>query len=353
MLEFLQTGKMLYVLAAVCALGTLSKLVTGSLYKRLIRETGNMALTKDKNLKALKQRMENTFLVNHGIRNASAYIEKQLYGFRFLHMTLDGWNHLSMQAMMLCFMGGGAAAFAAYWYRYDSYDIVMYGAAGIFGGLLLVFVDQGVDAASKRKQLADHLVDYVENSPHFYRNAENYVYSEQEKKKASGASEIVDFAGSAGNPESIRKERLNGRFSVLGRKKEEDPVLNKNSGRTNRPVLREPDQESKGKDLSGENNGKSSTGRLKRNGVQGTTPPRDKAGNQQKQDFREILPDEADLAQSIAHLSESLRQIAAGREQTAASEQEQKCMELIQNSVSAEDMKVLKTLLHAFQSSGS
>ena len=52
MLEFLQTGRMLYVLAAICALGTLSTLVTGSLYKRLIKETGNMALTKDKNLKA-------------------------------------------------------------------------------------------------------------------------------------------------------------------------------------------------------------------------------------------------------------------------------------------------------------
>ena len=47
MLEFLQTGRMLYVLAAICALGTLSTLVTGSLYKRLIKETGNMALTKD------------------------------------------------------------------------------------------------------------------------------------------------------------------------------------------------------------------------------------------------------------------------------------------------------------------
>ena len=33
MLQFLQTGKVLYVLAAVCALGIISKLVTGNLYK--------------------------------------------------------------------------------------------------------------------------------------------------------------------------------------------------------------------------------------------------------------------------------------------------------------------------------
>ena len=50
MLQFLQTGKVLYVLAAIVGLGMLSKLVTSSLYKRLIKETGNMALTKNKNL---------------------------------------------------------------------------------------------------------------------------------------------------------------------------------------------------------------------------------------------------------------------------------------------------------------
>ena len=132
MLEFLQTGRMLYVLAAICALGTLSTLVTGSLYKRLIKETGNMALTKDKNLKALKQRMENVFLINHGIRNVNAYIEKQLYGFRFMHMSLDGWDNLSVQAMILCFMVGGVTAFGAYWYRCDNSYIVLYGAVGVF-----------------------------------------------------------------------------------------------------------------------------------------------------------------------------------------------------------------------------
>ena len=65
MLQFLQTGKVLYVLAAVCALGIISKLVTGNLYKRLIKETGNMALTKNRNLRALKQKTENMFLLSH------------------------------------------------------------------------------------------------------------------------------------------------------------------------------------------------------------------------------------------------------------------------------------------------
>ena len=224
MLEFLQTGRMLYVLAAICALGTLSKLATGSLYKRLIKETGNMALTKDKNLKTLKQRMENVFLINHGIRNVNAYIEKQLYGFRFLHVSLDGWDKLSVQAMILCFMVGGVTAFGAYWYRCDNSYIVLYGAAGVFSGLFLAFVDNWIGTGMKRKQLADHLVDYVENSPHFYKSVDNIVYAGQERKKAVGASPAGDFSGSGTGygrtQESVRNGRGNGRFSVLRRKKD-------------------------------------------------------------------------------------------------------------------------------------
>ena len=172
MLQFLQTGKVLYVLAGICGAGIISKLVTGSLYKRLIKEIGNMALTKNKNLRALKQKTENMFLVSQGIRNPIAYIERQMYGFRFMNLSLDSWDNLSVQAMILCFLAGGAAAFGAYWYRCDSYYIVLYGTMGILSGLFLVFVDNGVNTSGKRQQLVDSLIDYVENSPHFYRGVD-------------------------------------------------------------------------------------------------------------------------------------------------------------------------------------
>ena len=50
MLEFLQTGKALSVLAAIGMIGFVSKLITRSLYKRLLKETDNMAMTRNKNL---------------------------------------------------------------------------------------------------------------------------------------------------------------------------------------------------------------------------------------------------------------------------------------------------------------
>lgn len=131
-----------------------------------------MALTQNKNLRLFRQKTENMLMLSHGIRNTNAYIEKQLYSFRFMRLSLDGWDNLSVQAMIICFLIGGLAAFGAYWYRCDSYYIVLYGTMGILSGLFMVLVDNSVNVSLKRQQLTDCLVDYVDNTPHFFRNAD-------------------------------------------------------------------------------------------------------------------------------------------------------------------------------------
>ena len=69
MMSFLQTGKALYVLAAICLAGVFTRLMAGSFYKRLIKESTNMALTKNKYLRGLKQNAEDTYRMNQGMNN--------------------------------------------------------------------------------------------------------------------------------------------------------------------------------------------------------------------------------------------------------------------------------------------
>ena len=76
MLEFLQTGKALSVLAVIAFIGAVSKLITRSLYRRLLKDTENMAMNRNKNLKILKQKLENTSRVNQNIVNSKAYLDK-------------------------------------------------------------------------------------------------------------------------------------------------------------------------------------------------------------------------------------------------------------------------------------
>lgn len=164
MLEILQTGKALYALAAIGIIGVLSKLVTRSLYKRLIRETDNMAATKNKNLKILKQKLENACRLNQTIVNTQAYLERQMYGFRFMKVSLQGWNNVSLQMTILGILAGGAASFASYWYRLDSYYIVLYASAGAFLGLFLAFLESSFNIGLKQQRLANALLEYTDNS---------------------------------------------------------------------------------------------------------------------------------------------------------------------------------------------
>ena len=158
---------MLYVLAGLCLLSIVCKWMTKSLYKRLMRETTNMAMTKNKNLKTLKQRIESSYRVNGGIGNMAAYLERQMTDFKFMRISLSGWNNFSNQLALLCFLAGGAAAFMAYWYRIDSYYIALYGTVGILAGLLTMVVDVGANIGEKRQQLLVALEDYMDNSLFF------------------------------------------------------------------------------------------------------------------------------------------------------------------------------------------
>ena len=163
MMSFLETGRALYLLAAICLGGIMVRLAAGSFYKRLIRESSNLALAKNRYLRALRQNAEYTYRINMGMNNTRVYLERQIYSLRFMGISLQGFENLGGQLTLLCFLAGGAAAFLSYWNRSDNYYIVLYGVMGIFGGMATVFVDYGVNLEAKRQHLLTCLQDHVEN----------------------------------------------------------------------------------------------------------------------------------------------------------------------------------------------
>lgn len=162
MLGLLETGRALYVLAAVCLLGIVTRLATKNLYKRLLKESANMSLTKNKRLKEMKQKAENTYRINQGMRDSGAWLEHQLNDMRFVGLTLGGWGNLSAQFTWLCLLLGGAGAFFSYWYRLDTYYIVMYGGGAVLMAMLTMLFDNGA-VSGRREQLMASLQDYMEN----------------------------------------------------------------------------------------------------------------------------------------------------------------------------------------------
>lgn len=229
MLEFLETGKALYVLAAVCFLGLAGRLTARNLYRRLVKETDNMTLTKNRYLRDLKQKTENAYRLNQGIRDSRVYLEKQLSTYRFLGITLSGWGSFGGQMTVLCFLLGGAAAFGAYWYRCDSYYIVLYGSMGILAGLVTMVADYWANLGEGKQQLLNSLQDYMENSL-FNRLARETASAAVEEGRRDNARERAgerrnrldsparSMAGQTANGEEAKKNPS----GVLDRKEEDD-----------------------------------------------------------------------------------------------------------------------------------
>ena len=107
MMGFLQTGRALYVLAVICFGGIFVRLAAGSFYKKLIKESANMALTKNRYLRNLKQNAEDTYRINMGMNNAAVYLQRQLGNLKFLGFSLSGLENLAGQLTLLSFLAGG------------------------------------------------------------------------------------------------------------------------------------------------------------------------------------------------------------------------------------------------------
>lgn len=286
MLEFLQTGKGIYILAAICLVSLAGKLAAGSFYKRLIKETGNMMLTKNKWLRELRQRAEDTFRLNQGVANTRVFVERQVCDARIGFLTPGGWNAFSGEMTALCFLAGGIAAFLSYWYRCDSYYIILYSSVGALTGIFNIMVDLGCGLEDKRQRLCVSIQDYLENSLWKRLGRDRLPDLEEEK---SG----LDAAQAAVSREPARLFR--------GRKREQAAYSGKTGG------------------VAGQNGGNEAKSG---SGSSGVRSIRESSGGRGRMQSREEDTDKIVSDEALNQLRKSLEQAAAGRTPVSARSQE-------------------------------
>lgn len=168
----------------------------------------------------------------------------------------------------------------------------------------------------------------------------------------------------------MRKEKLNSRFSVLGKKKDaqaadgngETDHVEKGSLARTRDTGRMSRLDGKGlafqeneddQAVNGNSAGSSSkktAGKADYN--RGTVQNVRDIGQENSGTGGKVPTSETELAQSINHLSESLKQIAASREQPEEMLKDSDRLDLIRNSIPPAELDMLKTLFNTLQSGG-
>lgn len=207
MLQFLETGTGVYGIAVICMLGILSKCMVNQVYRRMIRQTDNMATTRNAFLKNFRQRTENTYWVNQGIYNARVYVERQIYGCRFLGIPLDIWDGIAGQAVLLTLLAGGTGAYLSYWYQLDSSYMVMYSMTAAIGAIGVLLTDWSVRTGKKRDQLVFCLQDYVENS--MGRRSANRIEKEEKEIEDANKDHVIVNMERGGFRSRMEQEKEN------------------------------------------------------------------------------------------------------------------------------------------------
>ena len=94
--------------------------------------------------------------------DSGAWLEHQLYEMKIMGVNLSGWSNLCMQWTWLCLLAGGLGAFLSYWYRLDTFYIVLYGGGSVLLAMITMLFDNGV-TGGWREQMQAALQDYLEN----------------------------------------------------------------------------------------------------------------------------------------------------------------------------------------------
>ncbi len=148
---------MLLLLSIIC------QSIIGVIFKRMIRESDNMATTSNKRLKQCKLKFMNCFQLNGSVANVSVFVDKFLAKLTFGGISLTGLQHLSGQLVLLSVAAAGIGACREIIQGGTLGNVLPFYIASFLGLYIYFSVSGMVDVQGKRERLKVSLVDYLEN----------------------------------------------------------------------------------------------------------------------------------------------------------------------------------------------
>ena len=162
--DVIEKNYILYAVAGILLWGVISEALISLRYKKLIKESENMSLTKMKLLKQMKLKFENSFKLHMGINNSSVFIDKYLFHNKYLGIHLLSWWRIPiimflLSAIITAFVlvyGIGAKIAVA--------TLTKYAVLCLIGGITLFLLWVMMDSKHKIKLLKTNIMDFFENS---------------------------------------------------------------------------------------------------------------------------------------------------------------------------------------------
>lgn len=139
------------------------RVLLGLLYQNMIKETDNMASTKNKLLKQCKLKFSNCYQLNNGVANIPIFVDKFLNRLALGPVSFETMYHLSGQTMLLSVVSAGVGICRSILHGKMLGEILPFYIV-CFAELYFYFsISTVVDIRGRRRVLKVNLVDYLEN----------------------------------------------------------------------------------------------------------------------------------------------------------------------------------------------
>lgn len=139
------------------------KIFLGMLYRHMIKEADNMAITNNKLLKQCKMKFSNCYELNNGIHNIPVFVDKFINRLSLGHFSFDLIYHLSGQLILLSVVFAGVGICRSIMAGHTLGAILPFYIVSFLGLYLYLSVSTVADIKGKRRVLKINLVDYLEN----------------------------------------------------------------------------------------------------------------------------------------------------------------------------------------------
>lgn len=202
---FMEEKVLTALMLSFLALSIFLRIFLGLLYQNMIRETDNMATTKNKMLKQCKLKFANCYQLSNGVANIPVFVDKFLNRLKFGHLSFSMLYHLSGQAMLLSVVFSGAGIASSITRGKTLGDILPFYIVSFLGLYIYFSVSTIVDVKGRKRILKVNLVDYLENhlSPRIDVTKQDIemLYGEEVFDGVSGMTKRL------GSPQNLRSAR--------------------------------------------------------------------------------------------------------------------------------------------------
>ncbi len=151
------------IFLVLLSLSIICQIIIGVIYRKLIKETDNMAAAKNKFLKQCKLKFISCYQLSGEVANISVFVDKSMSKISFLGISMTGLHHLAGQFILLSVVTAGAGACYEITQGETVGKILPYYVVSFLGLYVYFSVSGLVDIAGKKERLKINLVDYLEN----------------------------------------------------------------------------------------------------------------------------------------------------------------------------------------------